>query len=136
MKSSIPRWLFCLVAVLAVAILLPKGVRSLAEAASGESTDYYSTSGLTNSAIPLWNPTNSIPLSPDKAVIAAIKYANSKRQQPLSWDADSVELRKLSPESPWFYTVTLTDRKSGQYELEVVRITVIRLRGCSFAESI
>jgi hypothetical protein len=91
-------------------------------AAAAGRTDYYSSEQLTNKSIPSWNPTNSIPLSPDKAVIAAIKYANSKRPNPLSWDVDGVELVKYSPQSSWFYSVTLTDRKSGAFESEIVRV--------------
>jgi hypothetical protein len=122
MKSTLRQPLFWLVIFLLTVALWPTGVRHLIGGESRGNTSYYSSAELTNSAIPLWNPTNTIPLSPDKAVIAAIDYANSKRPQPLSWDVDTVELRKLSPESSWFYIVTLTDRKSERYELEVIRI--------------
>lgn len=85
-------------------------------------TYYYNPAETTNSSIPTWNPTNSIPLAPDKAVIAAIDYASAKWPKVLSWDVDGVEIRKLSPDSPWFYSITLTDRKSGGYETEVIRV--------------
>jgi len=122
MKSTIHKPVCWLIVALLALVLLPIGVGYLTGAGSRGSSNYYGTQELTNNAVPVWNPTNSIPLSPDKAVIEAIKFANSKRPQPLSWDADSVELRKLSPESSWYYIVTLSDRKSGRYQLEVVRI--------------
>ncbi len=122
MTIRIPNTVVWVFVVSAAAILVFAVLRYLSGAQSGGRTDYYSLTQLTNSAIASWIPTNPIPLSPDAAVLAAIAHANSNRQQPLSWDIESVELTKLSSESPWFYTINLTDRKSGRYELESIRI--------------
>jgi hypothetical protein len=98
------------------------GIRYLTESESKGITIYYSLMELTNTAIPRWEATNAIPVSPDKAVVAAIEYANSMRPQSLSWDVDHMQLLKFSDDSCWFYIVDLIDRKSGRYESEVVRI--------------
>jgi hypothetical protein len=112
-------WL--VIGLVSVAVLLI-GIRFWIGTGSGEITRYYGSMELTNKNIPIWDPTNSIPLSPDKAVIAAIESANVGRLQPLSWDVDGVELHRYSPDTSWFYIVTLVDRRSGQYELQTVRV--------------
>jgi hypothetical protein len=69
------------------------------------STSAWYPSVLTNYTLPSWNPTNPIPFSPDKAVIAAMKHANQK--QPGSWRATRISLQRFTRSDPWFYIVTL-----------------------------
>jgi hypothetical protein len=84
-------------------------------------TEYYHPVDLKAMNLPKWNVTNAIPLTPDKAVLAAMRYASSKHPGVSSWDVDSIDLQNdTTPD--WTYTVTLTDRKSGRYEFEVVRV--------------
>jgi len=101
-------------AVLALFDLIPR------TATAGEKV-YYSLVQLTNSSVPVWNGTNSIPLNPDLAVKAAIKYANLKVHE-ASWDLDHLEIMRLSAQTPWFYSISLTDRKSESMQFETIRV--------------
>lgn len=101
-----------LTSVSIVLLLWPKTTREIIY--------YYSMAQLTNTTMSKWNPQLPIPLSPDKAVASAINYANSNRPKPLNWDVDSIELNQYS--QFWFYAITLTDRQSGTYELDIIRI--------------
>jgi hypothetical protein len=78
------------------------GAPTLSRAAS---TNIWYPSALTNYSLPSWNPTNAIPLTPDKAVITAINDANQK--QAGSWHATHISLQRYTPSNAWFYTVTL-----------------------------
>ena len=113
------RWLAFVVAANIVAVMVSC---SGAAGWSGGSTKVYSSEQLENSSIPSWNPTNSMPLTPDKAVMAAQQYANAKRARPLDWDVDEVKLSHYSFSSAWYYTIALIDRKSGAFETELVRV--------------
>jgi hypothetical protein len=89
-------------------------------AVAGEKV-YYSLVQLTNSPVPVWNGTNAIPLNPDLAVKAAIKYANLNISE-TSWELDHLEIRRLSTETPWYYSISLTDGKSEPMQFETIRV--------------
>lgn len=84
-------------------------------------TQYYHPADLKVMNLPKWNGTNTIPLSPDKAILAAMRYASSKNPSVSSWDVDGVEIRN-NASSDWVYTITLMDRQSGAYKFEVIRV--------------
>ena len=84
-------------------------------------TQYYRPAELTNLNLPEWHVTNSIPLSPDQAVAAAVRYASNKHPEIVKWEVDSISLRKETG-AIWVYNISLIDRGSGRYETEVVRV--------------
>jgi hypothetical protein len=83
-----------------------------------KNNQFYSDTALT--ASPSWDPTLPPPITPDKAAIAAIAFANSTRPQPLPWQVDQIEIELR--QSKWFYSVDLVDRQSASAELEIVRV--------------
>ena len=72
--------------------------------------------------LPAWNLTNSIPISPDAAVRAAMHYASEKHTGITAWEADEISLEKEGDEGIWAYVIGLIDRHSGRYEEEYVRV--------------
>jgi len=64
--------------------------------------------------LPRWRLTNTIPLSPDVAVKAAIRYANGKHPATTIWDVDRVYLEKQDDDGTWSYDICLIDRQSGR----------------------
>ncbi|HWF20477.1 MAG TPA: hypothetical protein VG754_14495 [Verrucomicrobiae bacterium] len=111
-------WIFCIGAILVVICCRLIFLGTIL----ADTTEYYDSKPLKDKSLPDWAGTNAIPLSPEKAVRKAIDYANSQKAHPVNWDVDAVELRRYSSDSAWFYTITLTDRKSGAYEFKVVRV--------------
>ena len=71
------------------------------------------TADLTNYARVDWNPTNAIPLSPDAAVRAALKYLGENYETNTLWQVSSIRLEsdEFYPSYPWMYQV---ECKSGQ----------------------
>jgi hypothetical protein len=84
-------------------------------------TNYYYPADLKGKNLPVWQVTNAIPVTPDQAVLAATGYLRTKYPSIASWDVDSIDLRREFG-TAWTYGVTLTDRQSGHYNLEVVRV--------------
>jgi hypothetical protein len=76
--------------------------------------DYYYPADLKMMNLPRWRLTNTIPLSPDVAVKAAIRYANGKHPATTIWDVDRVYLEKQDDDGTWSYDISLIDRQSGR----------------------
>ena len=85
-------------------------------------TQYFYPSDLKSMNLPAWQVTNTVPLVPDQAALAAMSYASTKHHNVMTWDVDSIELRREPGTATWIYSVSLTDRQSGQYNFEVVRV--------------
>ncbi len=84
-------------------------------------TNYYYPADLKAKNLPPWHVTNTIPLTPDQAVLAATRHLSTKHPSTTNWDVDSIDLRKEF-DTTWTYSISLTDRRSGRYEFEVVRV--------------
>ena len=82
--------------------------------------DYYYADDLKAMNLPTWNPPDPIPLSPEQAVQVAVSHLQTNYPTIRKWDVDGVELKRQG--SVWVYLVALTDRKSGKYEFETVRV--------------
>jgi uncharacterized membrane protein YkoI len=94
-----------------------------ASAAMADNTDYYYTEDIKIADMPHWNPTNTIPLTPDKAVIAAMVYANKMAKSNKSWDVDEISLESNATRSDlWYYVIELVDRKSDENDVIIVRV--------------
>jgi hypothetical protein len=85
-------------------------------------TQYFYPSDLKTMNLPAWQVTNTIPLAPDEAVLAAMRYASAEHPNVTTWDVDNIELQPEPGTTVWFYRISLTDRKSGQYSFEVVSV--------------
>ena len=83
--------------------------------------DYYYPADLQAMKLPSWGLTNAIPLSPDAAVRAAMRYASEKHPGTASWDVDRISLEKQG-EGIWSYNIGLIDRQSGRYATEYPRV--------------
>ena len=86
------------------------------------SVDYYYPTDLQTMNLPAWNLTNSIPLSPDAAVRAAMHYASEKHPGITSWDVDRISLEKQESGGIWSYNIDLIDRQSGRNSTEYPRV--------------
>ena len=84
-------------------------------------TNYYYPADLKAKNLPTWQATNAIPLTPDQAVLAAMRHVSTKHPSVTKGDVDGIDLRKEF-DTTWTYSVSLTDRGSGRYEFEVVRV--------------
>ena len=84
--------------------------------------DYYYPADLQAMKLPPWNLTNPIPLSPDAAVISAMRYASQKHPGVAAWEADRITLERQGSGVIWVYNIDLIDRQSGRYEAEGARI--------------
>ena len=84
-------------------------------------TAYFYPADLKAMSLPQWQVTNAIPLTPDQAVLAATRHLSAKHPSITAWDVDSIDLRKEF-DATWTYSISLTDRRSGRYEFEVVRV--------------
>ena len=83
-------------------------------------TGYYYPADLKSMNLPTWQVTNAIPVTPDQAVIAAIRYFTPKHADIASWDVDRID---LSPsDGAWTYSIILIDRHSGRFDVEDVRV--------------
>ena len=83
-------------------------------------TGYYYPADLKSMNLPTWQVTNAIPVTPDQAVMAAIRYYTPKHPDIASWDVDRID---LSPsDGAWTYNITLIDRRSGRFDVEDVRV--------------
>jgi hypothetical protein len=83
--------------------------------------DYYYPADLRAKSLPSWNLTNAIPLSPDAAVRAAMRYATAQHRGVLTWDVDRIFLEKQGG-GIWSYDLGLIDRQSGRYVSVGVRV--------------
>lgn len=84
-------------------------------------TEYFSPADLKTMNLPQWQVTNAIPLAPDQAVLAAMRYLSVKRPSINSWDVRSIGLEKEF-DTTWTYCVSLADHRTGSHEFEVVRV--------------
>ena len=67
--------------------------------------------------LPVWQVTNAIPLTPDKAVLAATSYSRTRHPEISTWDVDDIELQKeFCTANTWIYNVSLKDPQSGTLE--------------------
>lgn len=73
-------------------------------------------SDLRKLALPEWTGTNAMPLTPDKAVEAAIKHLQAK--QPGVWTLDRVELERQFGDT-WTYDIRF---ESDKHNLTRVRV--------------
>jgi len=85
------------------------------------STEYFYPADLKAMNLPVWKGTNAMPLTPDQAVLAAMRHLSAKHPNITTWDVDSIDLRKEF-DTTWTYSISLTDRGSGRYEFEDVRV--------------
>jgi len=92
----------------------------LASCSKPQPTNYYYPADLKSMNLPVWDVTNDIPLTPDKAVLAASHYATSKHTDIAAWDVESIELRKeFGTTDTWVYGVSLVDPKSNRREYDI-----------------
>lgn len=84
-------------------------------------TQYFYPADLKTMNLPVWHGTNVMPLTPDQAVLAAMRHLSAEHPSATTWDVDSIDLRKEF-DTTWTYSVSLTDRRSGRYEFEVVKV--------------
>lgn len=83
--------------------------------------NYYYLEDLENMNLPVWLVTNAIPLTPDRAVLAATQYSISKHPNITSWDVSRIDLqKKFGMKDMWVYNISLADPKSEIYEFDVV----------------
>lgn len=81
---------------------------------------YYYPADLKSMKLPTWQVTNAIPVTPNQAVMAAIRYFTPKHPDIASWDVDGID---LSPsDGAWVYRITLIDRRSGRFDVEDARV--------------
>jgi hypothetical protein len=81
---------------------------------------YYYPDDLKSRNLPVWEVTNAIPLTPDRAVLAATSYATSEHSDVAAWDVESIELQKqFGTINTWVYSVSLVEPKSGRREYGV-----------------
>ena len=83
--------------------------------------DYYYPADLQTMNLPSWNLTNAIPLSPDAAVGAAMRYATEQHPNISIWEVDRIFLEKQGSRI-WSYNLGLIDRQSGRYVDAYVRV--------------
>jgi hypothetical protein len=71
--------------------------------------EWWDTSDLKEMNLPIWQVTNAIPLTPDKAVLAATHYLSTNYVGfgVFSWQVDNLALYQ-EDSSNWTYTMTLT----------------------------
>lgn len=87
---------------------------------SGRTVSYYYPDDLKGMSLPVWEVTNSIPLPPDKAVMAAASYASTRHPTITSWDVENIGLGKeFGTTNTWIYDISLTDPKSGSREYSI-----------------
>ncbi len=84
--------------------------------------DYYYPADLHAMDLPAWSLTNAIPLSPDAAVRAAMRYASEKHPGIASWEIDGISLERQGSGGIWSYRLNLIDRQSGRYVTEYPRV--------------
>jgi|YelNatPaOPRAMG01_1025707.scaffolds.fasta_scaffold75110_1 hypothetical protein len=84
-------------------------------------TQYFYPADLKTMNLPAWQVTNAIPLTPDQAVLAAMRHASTKHPGITTWDVDRIDLHKEF-DTTWTYSISLIGRGSGRYAFEVVRV--------------
>ncbi len=84
-------------------------------------TRYFYPADLKTRNLPAWQVTNAIPLTPDQAVLAAMRHASTTHPGVTTWDVDGIHLQREF-DTTWTYNISLTDRRSGGYAFEVVRV--------------
>lgn len=83
--------------------------------------DYYFPADLQVINLPRWDLTNAVPLSPDGAVQAAMKYGTELHPGIVAWDVDWISLDRQA-DGIWSYNIFLIDRRSGRYSTANVRV--------------
>jgi hypothetical protein len=107
----------------AAVILLVIVVRYMmdVEISHGANVKHYNAASLIKMGLPEWHLTNTVPITPDKAILSAFGYATTKHPSITHWDVDQIELIRENYDI-WTYHIFLTDRISGHYEVEDVRV--------------
>jgi hypothetical protein len=124
-KRGLAKWFLvacgCLSAVTLVVLLIGyldrEGIISFRKSGA---TAYFHPADLKSMSLPQWQVTNAIPLTPDQAVLAAMRHLSTNHPSVIVWDVDSIDLRTF--DTTWTYNISLIDRRSGRYEFEVVRV--------------
>ncbi|MGZ8938338.1 MAG: hypothetical protein ACXW32_03915 [Limisphaerales bacterium] len=83
--------------------------------------DYYFPADLQVMNLPRWDLTNTVPLSPDGAVRAAMRYGTELHPEIVAWDVDRISLERQA-DDVWSYNISLVDRKSGRYSTAYVKV--------------
>lgn len=84
-------------------------------------TAYFYPADLKAMNLPQWQPTNAIPLSPDQAVLAAMRHLNTKYTNVTAWEVEHIELQK-EVDAIWAYTISLTSQSPGSHRYEIIRV--------------
>ena len=85
-------------------------------------TDYYYPVDLEAMKLPQWDLTNAIPLSPDTAVKAAMRFASEKHPDVVNWETHSILLEQNGDDGIWHYTINLSDLRPGGHASEGVKV--------------
>ena len=101
-----------------VAVLLIRSYNSNRERA--RNTKHYSLSAVTNKALPTWDGVGAVPLSPDRAVSIAMKYATVSYPN-TSWELRTVTIEKRGL-GAWYYVIGLFGRAPDKYDIENVHV--------------
>lgn len=101
-------------------------VLAIIGAACGDATErprthYYDSAVLRGRALPEWDGTNRIPLSPDQAVASALRFAASQQSNAVQWKIQRVTLEPDVATTNWFYKVYLIER-GGNYRTELIYV--------------
>jgi len=103
------------VGLIGMALLLVSCSRS-----SSDRVIYYYPDDLKSRNLPVWEVTNAIPLTPDRAVLAATRYAAGEHSDVAVWDVENIALQKqFGTIDTWVYSISLIDPKSGRREWDV-----------------
>ena len=104
------------VAFLSIVLIVAAGCE---DGGSVSETASYKPAALQGRSLPEWDGTNAIALSPEKAVVAAIAFANGKHRTNVQWEVQNVSIQRAGPELPWYYKVFLIER-TNSYRTESV----------------
>lgn len=87
----------------------------------GSSVEHYTPSELKRLNLPIWKLTNSVPLSPDDAIVIAFRELGARHPNITRWDVERVEIVK-EIDGIWIYLIDATDRTSGGMAFESIRV--------------
>jgi hypothetical protein len=85
------------------------------------SADSYDFSDIKNWALPVWNPTNAIPLLPNVAVNTAMLNASKRHPGIIAWEVEHLSLEHLTDNQAWYYEVVLIEQ-SNRSAIEIVYV--------------
>jgi hypothetical protein len=85
--------------------------------------EWWDPSELNSMNLPTWQVTNAMPLTPDKAVLAATRYLRAKHGDISSWQVNQIYLAQEPwNSSNWTYTIVLSvalpQRQSSPFHIE------------------